>query len=110
MQIAAHAKQILTWKPNDIHQVYSPVELGTPIDFNPDFPSGKIEIRKVRLEVSGLHVSVSLEFIRLLMAPVRLTHPLQAAHRVAIVYREDDDTRYSTEYDTSVLQEALDVL
>ena len=54
--------------------------------------------------------SVGLEFIRLLMVPVRLPHPLQGAHRVAIAYRENDDNRYSLEYNTRMLQEVLDVL
>ena len=45
------------------------------------------------MEVFGLRISVGLEFIGLFMAPACLPHPLQAAQRVALVYREDNDIR-----------------
>ena len=93
MQIAPHARQVFLWKPSEVYQAYQPVALGTAIDFSPDFPVEKIELRKVDLIISDLQVRVGLEFLRLLMALAGIPHLLQGVHHIVVAHPEDDDCR-----------------
>ena len=112
MQIAAHARQVFFWteQEDDVYQNYQTIALGTAIDFDADYPTDKIEHRKLDLTIFDLQARVSLEFIKLLIASARVPQPLQGLHRVVIAHPEDDDCRFSPYYDTSMPQSILEAL
>ena len=112
MQIAAHARQIYFWteQEDEVYQNYQAVTLDTAIDFDAEYPIDKIERRKLDLTIFDLQARVSLEFIKLLIAPARVPHPLQGFHRIVIAHPRDNDCSLSPEYDASMLQGILEAL
>ena len=98
MQIAAHARQVIFWteQEDEVYQNYQTIAPGTAIDFDAEYPIDKIEYRKLDLTIFDLQARVSLEFIKLLVAPARVPHPLQGLHRIVIAHPEDNDTHRGT--------------